>query len=366
MCVCVIECVPLHPPSANVCVAFRSTVWSRALETERCTGGTARVVPFSRGGREFIPPYSPPPSLQVFYTVATTSHDWYGLVALDRDGYVVWGYGEPTVVCVFTHVGDDLAILAVPRDPSAVPPSCVGTMAKRYASDDDGSLFTETSRLERIHPTGRSVETYTESCSGADPLAYRALSHEMWPDDAAGGGLLTIESTIVEYHNCSSWGEDDDMARNVSVSSASADALNASTAFSTPCYNRSEAPIILGSPARYVKSDRVVRWEPTRGELVPVADLAAHFNPQAMHADSSVIITQVRAHTQSRARPRTLAHTTDLRYSLSHTHKHTCLLALALSRSLALSPSEILSLSHTQTHMLARSLALSLSRSIAL
>ena len=49
---------------------------------------------------------------------------------------------------------------------------------------------------------------------------------------------------------------------------------------------------MLGQPTHYVKADRVVRWDPLKNTILPVADLTDHFNPQSMHVDTSVIITQ--------------------------------------------------------------------------
>ena len=83
-----------------------------------------------------------------------------------------------------------MAMLEAPFDPDSLPTSCLD-VAQYTAS----SGTTAMARLVRIDPTGRIDATLEATCSGRDPLTnWTSFSHEMWYDDApGGGGLLTIQ-----------------------------------------------------------------------------------------------------------------------------------------------------------------------------
>ena len=164
----------------------------------------------------------------------------------------MWGWGSQTTVpCVFypkTGDGGGLAVLEVPMDPSDLPTSCL-----KAALYDANAQSSTTSRLVELEPTGTRKATFSATCAG-DARNFRSFSHEMWPDDAHGGGWLTIENQVAHFDNC--------------------------TVMDKDVYH-------------YVRNDRVVRWEPRAAEhggsatnpMRPVASPWDYYNPQTVQLD---------------------------------------------------------------------------------
>ena len=131
--------------------------------------------------------------LSFTYQVATQNNPeqyWQGLVAIDREGYVVWYWANDEMMAwdfLPEKEGNGVVVLCI-GDGS----SNVGLGPKIWK--EDGKPYYPNSRLTQITPDGEVVKQYIQGCTGS-PQNYNAFSHELRIDPSVPNApVLTTET----------------------------------------------------------------------------------------------------------------------------------------------------------------------------
>lgn len=168
-------------------------------------------------------------------TVGSAASDgWSGLVAVDAEGYVVWGL-EKLALCAFTKLEDHRFVV------SSVP-VVAGAQAECASDSVWRGGRSLTSRLELFSPSGGREPggVFSEACDG-EPRDWRGLSHLVAPSFALKEeSVLAIESRVNLYD---------------------------------------AGVVVQATPTKAVRTDRVVRWIPGSGDVATVVDLAEVWPP---------------------------------------------------------------------------------------
>ena len=165
-------------------------------------------------------------------TVGDVASDgWRGLVAVDAEGYVVWGLAK-NALCAFAKLEDHRFVVSSVPAAAGAQPECASQSVFR----DGRSL---TSRLEVFAPSGGLAGgVFAEACVG-EPKNYRSLSHTVAPSTALREeSVLTVESRVELYES---------------------------------------GVVVQKAATRAARVDRVVRWVPGRDAVATVVDLASTF-----------------------------------------------------------------------------------------
>ena len=135
----------------------------------------------------------------------TVDKDFYGLVAIDAEGYVVWYY-HMLFLEAWDFLPDSHDLVLQSENSGNMFGDKPGLAWKGTTTEDNGRTrhWAGNSQLHQISPLGELREQYLQSCTGK-PLNYNQISHECRVDTGDGGAsdVLTTMYNVRHFDKVS-------------------------------------------------------------------------------------------------------------------------------------------------------------------